>query len=232
MGSSEFFAALLGGGISAATAAGFFMWEKSWADKLRKKELGMQRSAIVLSVVAKLSVFLETQLGIKKHIDECFVEAEGMDLINTEPADIFLELVLLPLTIDPISSEEMALCLLSGDRGLLEKILTSQSSYLANYHVMVKLNEYLSNYKAFKIENALVQSTLEGNVGRLLMPEQSRPKRDAMVAEINSLIGPLIGANQSDIRFTKVTIRRFLSAVGSISGVDVPKVTFVGERDN
>ena len=171
---SEFISALLGGGIAALTAAGFFWWEKSWAAKLREKEIAKLQTAQVFSVVTKLIAFLENQVSIKKHLDNCFDEA-GVDAGSAEPADIVVELVLLPIGSERLTSEELVLCLKSGDQGLLEKLLSTQSKYLSTYHTMVKLNDLLSDYRAFKTETALTQSEISGDRGLLVMPAESRP---------------------------------------------------------
>ncbi|MFT5614576.1 MAG: hypothetical protein ACI8Q6_001856 [Granulosicoccus sp.] len=56
------------------------------------------------------------------------------------------------------------------------------------------------------------------------MPANSRPKRDSMTANINSLVGNMMNYMETDIPYCRETILRFLSAVRSIEGVDVPKV--------
>lgn len=224
MESSEFFAAMLGGGISALTAAGFFWWEKSWAAKLREREIAAVQTARIFSATTKLTVFLEYQVLINRHIDHCFKEANASGVNHPDPADIMLELVLLPINSERLTSEELALCLASRDTGLLEKLLTAQHNYLTTYYTMVKINELLSGYKSFKAKVALQTNAISGNVAVLTMPSESKIQQDAMASDLNSLIGNLVEHIEDDILFAQKSILRFLSAVRSIENVSVPKV--------
>lgn len=221
---SEFIAALLGGGLSAITAAGFFMWEKTWSSKLHEKEHARVRSAQAFSVLTKLSMFYSSQLCFKKHLEKCYDEAQEDGMSGIDAADIVTMMIVPPVGNERLTAEELALCLLSKDRGLMEKLLNIQSNYLSTYYSIAMMNDLLKEYKEFKATNALMTSDISGDTGRLDMPPETKPQRDSMTADLNSLIGNLMEVLPKDIISNREGLRRFISAARSIDNLDVPEI--------
>lgn len=129
-----------------------------------------------------------------------------------------------PLQFEHASPEELALCLISGDVGLLEKVFSVQNNFASTYCTMEIMNQRLKEFGDLKSSLAMPESEIVGDEGNLVFLGDDKHKLEAKIADINSIIGILLQAIEEDLPKSIECLKRYVTAVSSIDGLSVPKV--------
>lgn len=199
-----------------------FWLETKWSISQKAKSKQEEDSAIAFSALMKLVQNHALLRSLKQHCDECSPLFD-----EQRPADYFFPLLFNPPADFHLSPAELALCIRSGDEGLLDKLLSLQSNAHTQISAFNKMNSMLEDYRLFKAQNALPTSSINGDVGTLEFPPEKVHELETRATHIDALVGKILEHIENDANDYLTLVTRFNSALNSIDGLEVPQTRLI-----
>jgi hypothetical protein len=222
---SEFYAALLGGGVSLATGMAFFYLEHRRASKSAKQNQLDKNEAIAFRTLVQLTNMAADISAIKECVDECFKEAPDPDFDPGVKLQPIVGSFMSPIS---IGDDQLALAMKSGDEGLINKLMGLQRRHKIILGLVDEFNEKRAEYSAFVLEVSTRATKMDGVQNTVSMPSNSSHRNDARVAILNQLSNFIVEVVEVDGKFAIESVLRFQSAMKSNLGLKVPHVLING----
>ncbi|NVK48106.1 MAG: hypothetical protein HWE33_17605 [Rhodobacteraceae bacterium] len=211
---STFWATVLGGSISLLGTVTIFQLQLNAENRRTKEKENETNTSLALSAHLKLINIRATFKAIKDYCD-----SNNPNYETQQPADYFLEQILPTLFVDPFTNEELALCIMTRDIGLVDRMLAIQANVRSTELAFRELNTRLLDYQYLKDEKADPTSTLTGDEGNIVFSEANNFLIQSRAAKLNAHIGAIIEDIEGELAVADTLITRHFTAMNSIKGL-------------
>ncbi|WP_424942835.1 hypothetical protein [Aliiroseovarius crassostreae] len=219
-------ATLLGAGISTVTAFIVLNLGQRADRKKRAEERLAIEASHAISGFIKLTQWTNLLANIKQHIDRFYHEAQQDGLQTTEACLIVGPSAGQFTEPEKLKAEEFAFLAMEKESDLLGSVQLLEARAQNTNHV---LNDYSRLRMEFEIWLESLpgfQRKLDGRLTEDRFPAEHKGNWDIRVAQLNVLIGELIGQIDDEINFAEQTVNRFSEVARRRFGDRFPKISF------
>lgn len=217
---------MIGGLITGLIAILGVVLERRHAHLLRQKDKLQADAALAFSIQIKISRTYGWARSTKNAIDECFANAEVEGVTGMDPGVKVSPLVGNKAPDWQFSSSELALLLSTGDRGLVESLLSFQWQFGTTVALVDAFNQARLEYSRFVSSASIDGEFIEGTIASVSLPIKMKHAAEARVAELNQLVSEMIEGLPNVMDKAEKSVSRVESALRSLEGLKVVSVGF------